>query len=244
MDQPLEKPHRFFFGTRTMPCPYADGREERKVVTELSGPGASELYERLSRAGFRRSHGLAYRPACPSCAACVPVRIVVGDFAQGKSFRRVAKANEDLKVEDIGAFATVEQFRLFTRYQASRHGGGDMASMTFDDYRTMVEETPVNTCVYEYRTPEGELVAVMLADVLPDSTSAVYSFFDPDLIRRSLGTFMILSLIDISRAKSIPFVYLGYWIEDSDKMSYKSRFSPIEQLANGSWTPLPSGPGS
>ena len=238
MNQTLSRPHRFFFGTRTLSCPYIEGRVERKVVTELNGLGASELYERLSRAGFRRSHGLAYRPACPSCTACVPVRIVVDGFETNKSFRRVLKTNGDLAFDDIGPMATVEQYRLFTKYQNSRHGGGDMASMTFGDYRAMIEDTPVDSRVIEFRDGDGRLVAVMLADVMRDSLSAVYSFFDPELVKRSLGTFMILWLVNYADALSLGFVYLGYWIEDSAKMSYKSRFQPMEQLSNGGWTRL------
>lgn len=238
LDQTLSKPQRFFFGTRTLACPYVDGRVERKVVTELAGPDAADLYERLSRAGFRRSHGLAYRPACPACTACVPVRIVVNDFNPGRTFRRVLRANIDLAVENVGVLATIEQYRLFVRYQGSRHGGGDMASMTFNDYRAMIEDTPVDSRVIEYRDREGELLAVMLADVMGDAISAVYSFFRPDLVRRSLGTFMILWLIDHASALSLPYVYLGYWIGDSDKMAYKARFRPIEQLADGDWSTL------
>ena len=239
MNQTLTRPHRFFFGTRTLTCPYIDGRVERKVVTELAGPGAGDLYERLSRAGFRRSHGLAYRPACPSCTACVPVRIVVDGFETNKSFRRVIKANADVEFNDIGAMATVEQYRLFTRYQNSRHGGGDMASMTFGDYRAMIEDTPVDSRVIEFRDADENLVAVMLADVMRDSLSAVYSFFDPDLVKRSLGTFMVVWLVNYAGAMALPYVYLGYWIEDSAKMSYKSRFRPMERLAEDGWTRMP-----
>lgn len=238
MNQTLTRPHRYFFGTRTLPCPYIDGRVERKVVTDLSGPGAAQLYERLSRAGFRRSHGLAYRPACPSCTACVPVRIVAEEFVPNRSFRRVQAANADIEVKETAVLATVEQYRLFTRYQGSRHGGGDMASMSFNEYRSMIEESPVDSRVIEYRLPDGRLIAVMLADVLSDSLSAVYSFFDPVLIKRSLGTYMILQLIDRSRSLSLPYVYLGYWIADSAKMSYKARFKPVEGLSGGGWTPI------
>lgn len=236
MNQTLARPHRYFFGTRTLPCPYIDGRVERKVVTDLSGPGADQLYDKLSRAGFRRSHGLAYRPACPSCNACVPVRIVVDDFVAGRSFRKVMNVNADVTARDDETLATVEQYRLFSRYQGSRHGGGDMASMNFRDYRAMVEESPVDSRVIEYRLSDGRLIAVMLADALSDSLSAVYSFFDPTLTKRSLGTYMILWLVESARARSLPYVYLGYWIADSAKMSYKSRFQPIEGLASGGWT--------
>jgi arginine-tRNA-protein transferase len=234
----LRRPDRFFFGTRGLPCPYLPDRVERKVVTDLSGPDAVDLYERLSRAGFRRSHSLAYRPACPGCEACVPVRIPVAKFESSSSFARIAKANADLDANDSPAHATIDQFRLFSRYQRSRHAGGEMSGMTYDDYRAMVEETPVESHLVEFRRPDGALIAAMLADRLADSLSAVYSFFEPAESRRSLGIYMVLWLIERARAEGLPYVYLGYWIAESRKMSYKSRFRPIEGLGPNGWTTL------
>ena len=232
------QPHRFFVGTRAMPCPYLPDRIERKVVTDLSVPNAAEMYDLLSRAGFRRSHGLAYRPACPGCNACVPVRIVVGEFTADKSFRRVLRANADLGAELQPSRATMEQYDLFTRYQNGRHAGGDMSSMSYRDYRAMVEDSPVDTYMVEYRDKTGELIAVMLADRQADALSAVYSFFRPDHARRSLGTFMVLAMIERARDMGLPYVYLGYWIPDSPKMGYKARFHPIEGLRAGNWVPV------
>ena len=235
MNETLRKPDRFFFGTRKLPCPYLDNRTERKVVTDLSGPNSAEMYARLSRAGFRRSHGLAYRPACPSCSSCVPVRINVLDFKDTRSFRRIRRANVDLFTENIGANATAEQYRLFSRYQHLRHNGGDMSSMTYEDYRVLIEDTPVETRLIEFRNNENKLFAVMLADQMIDSLSAVYSFFDPDASDRSPGTYMILRLVEHARELSLDYVYLGYWIEDSPKMSYKDRFRPLERLGPDGW---------
>ena len=235
MNQTLNKPDRFFFGTRKLPCPYLEGRAERKVVTDLSGQNSAELYERLSRAGFRRSHGLAYRPACPSCTSCVPVRINAARFEDTASFRRIRRLNSDLVTANISALATAEQYRLFTRYQHLRHGGGDMSSMSYDDYRALIEDTPVETRLIEYRESTGKLVAAMLADRLDDSLSAVYSFFDPDSNGRSAGSYMILWLVDHARELGLRYVYLGYWIEGSAKMSYKERFRPLERLGPDGW---------
>ena len=235
MNHQLIRPDRFFFGTRSLPCPYLDGQIERKVVTELSGPNAEGLYERLSRAGFRRSHNLAYRPACPSCNACVPVRIAATDFEMTKSFRRVMGANADLSADDIDANATVEQFRLFSSYQRARHEGGDMSGMAFNDYRSMVEDTPVASRSVEFRDDKGTLLAVMLMDRMEDSLSAVYSFFDGGQTRRSLGTYMILWMVQRARAFGLPYVYLGYWIDGSNKMAYKARFHPLEALGADGW---------
>jgi arginyl-tRNA--protein-N-Asp/Glu arginylyltransferase len=236
MNQQLIRPDRFFFGTRSLPCPYIEGQTERKVVTDLTGHNAEELYERLSRAGFRRSHNLAYRPACPTCNACIPVRIVAGEFEMTKSFRRVMAANADLTADDTDAIATVEQYRLFSAYQRVRHEGGDMSGMAFNDYRAMVEDTPVTSRTVEFRDGDGALVAVMLMDRMTDSLSAVYSFFDGSLARRSLGTYMILWMVEYARTLALPYVYLGFWIDASDKMAYKARFQPLEALSDGGWT--------
>ncbi|MFT5488292.1 MAG: arginyl-tRNA--protein-N-Asp/Glu arginylyltransferase [Paracoccaceae bacterium] len=236
MNQQLIRPDRFFFGTRSLPCPYIEGQTERKVVTDLSGHNAEELYERLSRAGFRRSHNLAYRPACPTCNACIPVRIVARDFETTKSFRRVMSANADLTADDTDAIATVEQYRLFSAYQRARHEGGDMSGMAFNDYRAMVEDTPVTSRTVEFHDGDGALVAVMLMDRMEDSLSAVYSFFDGSMARRSLGTFMILWMVEYARTLGLPYVYLGYWIDGSAKMAYKARFQPLEVLGTDGWT--------
>ena len=238
MNQQLIRPDRFFFGTRCLPCPYIEGNTERKVVTDLSGPNAAELYERLSKAGFRRSHGLAYRPACPGCNACVPVRVAAKDFDFTRSFRRVMKTNADLTVDNVEAIATVEQYRLFSTYQRARHNGGEMSDMTFADYRAMVEDTPVASRTVEFRNDEGALVGVMLMDRMEDSLSAVYSFFDGSQTRRSLGTLMILWMIENARATGLPYVYLGYWIKGSEKMAYKARFRPLEVLDHDGWKVL------
>lgn len=238
MNQSLVRPDRFFFGTRSLPCPYLEGMTERKVVTDLSGPDAASLYEKLSRAGFRRSHGLAYRPACPGCNACVPVRIVAGEFEATRSFRRVFKANEDLTADETDALATVEQYRLFSTYQHRRHEGGDMSGMSFNDYRAMIEDTPVTTRTVEFRDRDGDMVAVMLMDRMEDSLSAVYSFFDARQERRSLGTYMILCMVEEARRLGLPYVYLGYWIDGSKKMAYKTRFRPLEALGADGWKVL------
>lgn len=239
MNRPVElRPHRFFMGTRALPCPYIPGRVERKVVTDLATPNAMKLYDNLSRAGFRRSHSLAYRPACPGCTACVPVRIRVGDFDWSRSFRRITNRNADLTTRDMAGHATMEQYRLFTRYQRSRHSGGEMSSMSFRDFRAMIEDSPIDTRIIEFRDPEGSLVAVMLADRQMDAMSAVYSLFDPELDKRSLGTYMVLWLIKQAEANDLPHVYLGYWIEESPKMSYKKRFRPLEGLTPDGWKTL------
>jgi arginine-tRNA-protein transferase len=164
------------------------------------------------------------------------VRIVAGEFDMTKSFRRVMAANADLTVDDTDAIATVEQYRLFSAYQQARHEGGDMSGMAFNDYRAMVEDTPVTSRTVEFRDGDGALVAVMLMDRMEDSLSAVYSFFDGSMARRSLGTLMILWMVEYARTLGLPYVYLGFWIDGSAKMAYKARFQPLEALGDGGWT--------
>jgi len=227
---------RQFFATPPVACPYVPGRAERKLVVELVGNGSALFYDDLSRAGFRRSHRFAYRPACRGCASCVPVRIAVNDFSHTRSTRRIRNANLGITGRLLAPRATPEQFRLFAAYQRSRHSDSDMASMTYSDYRGMLEDTPVRSAVAEFRDACGSLVAASLIDLLDDGVSAVYSFYDPQQPKRSLGTWSILWLVEQCRRQGQLYVYLGYWIADSPKMAYKARFPALEQLTDGAWT--------
>ena len=234
----LVVPFQQFFATAAVPCPYVPGRDERKLIVELAGRAGPGFYDDLSRAGFRRSHRFAYRPACRSCAACVPVRIAVERFAHTRSTRRVRNLNAALAGRILEPRATVEQFELFLAYQRSRHRDSDMAAMSYADYRGMVEDSAVRTAIVEIRTPEGALVAVSLIDRLDDGVSAVYSFYDPTRERLSLGTWSILWLVEECRRHGLPYVYLGYWIAESPKMAYKARFPALERLVEGCWIPF------
>ena len=228
-----------FFLTAPAPCPYLDGREERKVFAHLplsDGPAVNDV---LTEAGFRRSQNIAYRPACESCDACVSARIPVADYVFTKSEVRTLDRSCDLSRNLVEAEATQEQFELLRRYLDARHAGGGMADMTWLDYVAMVEDTAVRTHLIEYRLAAadgpGDLIGCILVDVLSDGLSLVYSFFDPSAKRRSLGSFMILDHVRQARAAGLPFVYLGYWVPGSGKMAYKARFSPLEVLRMGGW---------
>jgi leucyl-tRNA---protein transferase len=229
-----------FFLTPGGPCPYLPGRTERKVFARLNGSLAQPLNEALTHSGFRRSQMIAYRPACDGCASCVSVRIVAGEFVSSRGLRRIDKRNIDIVRREVVAEATREQFGLLRAYLDSRHSGGGMSDMGLFDYVAMVEETPVNTHLVEYRyaTPDGrpgQLMACALTDVLRDGLSMVYSFFHPGEDSRSLGTYMILSHIEAARARGLPYVYLGYWVRGSAKMNYKARFRPLEALSADGW---------
>ncbi len=230
-----------FMVTTEMTCPYLPDRLERKIVTDLSAPGGAGLYEVLSRAGFRRSHSIAYRPACSGCGACVPVRVVAGSYRPGRSLQRVENRNRDLVVRQLPPRRTAEQFVLFSMYLDSRHRDGEMVGMSFGEYGTMIEDSPLDTFLLECRDPNGRLIACCLADRTRDGLSAVYSFFDPDVGNRSLGNFMVIRLIREAQALGLPFVYLGYWVPGSRKMSYKARFRPLEALRADGWQAMPAG---
>ena len=240
MQRPPRRP-QFFYTTAPLPCPFLPGRTERKIVTELSGTEAEALHERLSRAGFRRSHNIAYAPVCPGCQACVPIRVVSEDFTPDRTQRRILRANADLTVSEMPARATAEQFTLFQRYQKNRHADGDMAAMGYYDYRAMIEDTPISTGILEFRDARDRLLGACLTDWLADGLSAVYSFFDTDEDKRSLGTFAVLWLIGRARSLGLPYVYLGYWVPESRKMAYKARFKPSEILISGAWHRLNDG---
>jgi len=232
-----------FFLTPGGPCPYLPGRIERKVFARLSGTLAQPLNEALTNSGFRRSQMIAYRPACDGCSACVSVRIVVSEFAPNRGQKRIVKRNTDLVRAEVPAEATREQFALLRTYLDSRHAGGGMSDMGLFDYVAMVEETPVNTHLVEYRLKrsdddQGTLMACALTDVLRDGVSMVYSFFHPGEVARSLGSYMIMDHIEAARARGLPYVYLGYWIQGSAKMDYKSKYRPMEALGAEGWARL------
>jgi len=234
-----------FYLTAPSPCPYLEGKLERKVFTHLVGERAKELHEELSRGGFRRSQNIAYRPSCETCNACVATRVLVDRFRPTKSMRRVLKNNGDLIGVEVTNTPTSEQYSLFSRYVQSRHGEGGMGDMTVLDYAMMVEDSHVETKIIEFRKRgpdsfvtgkgEGDLIAVVLYDQISTGLSMVYSFFDPGFEKRSIGTFLILDHIERCRKLGLPHCHLGYWVEGSQKMEYKSRFKPQERLTLGGW---------
>lgn len=240
----MSAPFRFprFFVTSPSPCPYLPGRSERKVFTELNGSNSVELNDALGRIGFRRSQNVAYRPSCSGCTACVSVRVRTEDFRPTNSQRRTLRRNSDLIVEARAPWATQEQYDLLSRYLSARHPTGGMADMSEDDYAAMVEQSPVETCVVEYRERDasgrpGRLVGACLTDRQADGLSMVYSFFDAaDVTRPGLGTHIILDHIDRTGRAGLPYVYLGYWVEGSARMAYKTRFRPIERLGPDGWS--------
>ena len=239
----MTAPVRFprFFVTSPAPCPYLPGRSERKVFTELKGPHADELNDALGRIGFRRSQTVAYRPSCAGCNACVSVRVAADEFRASSTQKRTLKANCDLIATACRPWSTAEQFELLQRYLGARHPGGGMATMDEVDFADMVEHTPVDSYVIEYREPTadgtpGRLVGACLTDRQGDGLSMIYSFYDPEHPRRSgLGNYIILDHIRRAADEGLPFVYLGYWVEGSVRMQYKVSYRPLERLTRDGW---------
>ncbi|MEM7317911.1 MAG: arginyltransferase [Pseudomonadota bacterium] len=225
-----------FYVTAPQPCPYLDGRMERKLFTALQGEGAEKLNNSLSQQGFRRSQNVLYRPSCADCAACLSARISVERFESTKSQKRTIRRNRHLDRRATSPWATDEQYDLFRTYLDARHADGGMADMDVFEFAAMIEETPIRSRVIEYTDQQtGTLTAVSLTDVLEDGLSMVYSFYDSDVPQQSLGTYMILDHIEIAREAGLLYVYLGYWVPGSPKMGYKANFAGLEVYHGGSW---------
>jgi arginine-tRNA-protein transferase len=239
----VSAPFRFprFFVTTPSPCPYLPGKTERKVFTELTGQHATELNDALGRIGFRRSQGVAYRPSCVDCAACISVRVVTGEFQASATQRKMIRRHADLEVTACKPWTTEEQYALLRRYLKARHPGGGMVDMDESDFADMVEQSPVKTYLVEYREPSlngrpGRLVGACLTDQQADGLSMIYSFFEPhDENRPGLGTYIILDHIIRAARAGLPYVYLGYWVESSKRMAYKAKFRPLERLGPDGW---------
>jgi leucyl-tRNA---protein transferase len=233
-----------FYVTAPQPCPYLEGRMERKLFTALQGDHAQTLNDSLSKQGFRRSQNVLYRPSCAECSACLSARIRVADFEPSRTQRRILRKNAALMRNATSPWATEDQFNLFRRYLDQRHATGGMADMDIFEFAAMIEETPIRSRVIEYTRPadqgerERSLTAVCLTDIFDDGVSMVYSFYEPDLTDHSLGTFLILDHIAIAREAGLPYVYLGYWVPGSRKMGYKSGFSALEIFKAGVWQPM------
>ncbi len=231
-----------FYVTAPQACPYLDGRMERKLFTALQGDHAQKLNDALSKQGFRRSQNVLYRPSCAECSACLSARIRVADFVPTRTQAKIARRNRDLVRHATSPWATEDQYALFRRYLDSRHAEGGMADMDIFEFAAMIEETPIRSRVVEYSTRDEDgvaaLSAVCLTDVFDDGLSMVYSFYDPAMAHRSLGTHLILDHVEIARAAGLPYVYLGYWVPGSRKMGYKAGFSALEIYKGGLWQPI------
>lgn len=218
------------------PCAYLEGRTEQKAAT-LVDPAQAHLAPLLIARGFRRSQGMFYRQRCVGCQACVASRIRLADFAPSRGFRRVLRKNEDLTVTVEPSVATFPLYDLFSEYLHARHPDGNMAEMSYGQFQQMMEDFPADTKFMVARRGD-DIVGVMQFDDLPDGTSAVYSFFRPKEEKRSLGTWLVLKLAEHTAAAGKPYLYLGFWVKNSQKMEYKANYQPLELFIGEQWVPF------
>jgi len=216
-----------FYQDQPHACSYLEGRRARNIYPDPNKPASKELYSHLIQHGFRRSGDHIYRPFCPDCDACVPVRINLHEFKPNRSQRRCLQTNRDIQIKVRPAEFNFEHFELYSRYLAGRHHGGGMDNPTTDSYINFLTSSWCDTAFIEFRL-DHKLVAVAVTDFVKDGASAFYTFFDPALPKRGLGTFAILKQIELARNYDLSWLYLGYWIEESPKMRYKTKFSALE----------------
>lgn len=216
------------------PCSYYDDRVSRNLVPDPDLPMNMPIYNQLIQHGFRRSGSYSYRPYCRHCQSCVASRIPVEAFRPNRSQRRCSNRNSDLTMSTSRARFTEEHFALYARYLDSRHEDSSMAGPSEDDFRDFLFCDWSDTRFIELRQ-DSRLVAVAVTDFVRDGLSAVYSYYDPDMPERSLGSYCILQQVAMARQLRLPYVYLGYWLEHHPRMHYKINFRPLELYIDDCW---------
>lgn len=227
-----------FYATPPHDCSYLPGRKAKTLFVDPQAEVNGPLYSQLSDLGFRRSGSHIYRPHCDNCNACVSVRIPVREFKPSKTQRRIWRRNADLKVVSVAPQLTIEYYRLYDRYITERHADGDMFPPSPSQFMSFLVEGDQPSSFYEFRDPEDNLVAIAVTDELDQGLSALYTFYSPGEDWRSLGTYAILWQIEAARNAGLDYLYLGYWVRDCRKMTYKTAFKPLDMLVADQWMRL------
>lgn len=226
--------HIQFYLTAESPCSYFDDRMSCNLVPDPNLRLNMPVYNQLIQHGFRRSGGYTYRPHCGDCQSCIACRIPIAEFTPNRSQRRCLKLNQQLQLAAVPAAFTEEYFDLYRRYLDSRHTDGSMADPEKEDFKQFLYSKWSDTAFLEFRL-DGRLIAVAVTDIASDGVSAVYSFFDPEMSKRSLGTYCVLKQLDYAKLLGLDYIYLGYWIEDHPKMHYKVNFRPLQIYRDEQW---------
>ena len=233
-DPPLQKLQ--FYATTTYPCGYLEGKLAQSLIATPHHLIDTEVYSDLIQLGFRRSGKFVYRPHCEHCNACVPVRLLVDEFAPNRSQRRAAKQHQTLATTIVPLTFKQAHFELYAAYQIARHEGTN-AKEAVEQYRNFLTQSNVESLMVEFRL-DDVLKIISVVDIVRDGVSAVYTFYDTNDKSASYGTYNVLWLAEWCRSLQLPHLYLGYWIEKSPKMAYKQNFVPQQGLVEGEWQRL------
>jgi len=223
-----------FYLTPEHECSYLPERQAMTLFADPSINISTELYSKLIVSGFRRSGTHVYRPRCPMCDACIPIRLPVDAFTPSRSQRRLWKRNQDISIHITPNEYSHEHFLLYQRYIRQRHAGGGMDNPDPEKYSEFLINPYIDASFVEFRL-EGKLLGVAIVDRLVNALSAVYTFFDPSEKSRGLGILAILWQINEAKRLNLDHLYLGYWIKSCQKMDYKGKFRPLETLREGYW---------
>lgn len=225
------------YATHPHPCSYIAGQQATTLFIDPDTSVDQALYSDLADIGFRRSGPHIYRPHCESCSACIAARIPVTSFKPKRRQRKLWNRNSDIEVSEVEDISPAQYYHLYERYISLRHADGDMYPPSTEQYLSFLSDNISTTINYAFYLKQ-QLIGVAVTDILTNGLSAMYTFFDPEMERRSLGSYAILWQIEQAKKMELPYVYLGYWVKECEKMNYKIDYRPLQLLINNRWSTL------